>query len=209
MRMVAPAKYWTVDEVLALPEDGRRYELVDGVLLVNGVAVPDGNLAGVDPVMTPSPSWTHQYAVLELWRRLAEYVERHRLGRVIAAPADVPLERGQLVQPDIFVVPFAADGRAPASWADVGRLLLAVEVLSTSSIHSDTVRKRALYQRAGVPEYWVIDVDGRRVERWRPGGERPERHETIVEWAPSGAAEALRLDLASYFRAVVGTAAEA
>lgn len=209
MRMVAPARYWTVDEVLALPEDGRRYELIDGVLLVNGVAVLNGNLAGLDPVMTPSPSWTHQRAVLELARMLAAYVDRWLLGQVLIAPADVPLQPGQLVQPDIFVVPFAAGGRAPSGWADVGRLLLAVEVLSPTSVHSDTVRKRALYQRAGVPEYWIVDVDGRRVERWRPGGELPERHDTTLEWSPGGAAEPLRLDVAGYFGAVVGPAAKA
>lgn len=208
MRMLASPKVWTVEEVLALPEDGRRYELVDGVLLVNGVAVPEGDLAALDPAMTPSPTWTHQCAVVELARLVAAYVDRHRLGLTLIAPADVPLQRGQLVQPDIFVVPLTAVGKRPKEWADAGRLLLAVEVLSPSTARSDKVRKRALYQRAGVPQYWIVDVDARIIERWTPGSDRAEVQATRIEWFPDGAAEPLRIDLAAYFTSVTGSAAD-
>jgi Uma2 family endonuclease len=208
MHMLASPKVWTVEEVLALPEDGRRYELVDGVLLVNGVAVPGGDLESLDPAMTPSPTWTHQDAVLELARRLAEYVDRHRIGRAMIAPADVPLQHGQLVQPDIFVVPLTAGGKRPKEWADAGRLLLAVEVLSPSTARSDKVRKRALYQRAGVPQYWIVDVDARIVERWTPDSDRAEVQATRIEWSPDGATEPLRLDLLEYFTSVTGAPAD-
>lgn len=208
MPMLACPKVWTVEEVLALPEDGRRYELVDGVLLVNGVAVPGGDLEALDPAMTPSPSWTHQRAVFALARLLAAYAERHRIGDTMVAPADVPLQHGQLVQPDIFVLPRGAGGKLPMEWEDVGRLLLAVEVLSPSTARSDKVRKRVLYQRAGVPQYWIVDVDARIIERWTPDSDRAETLATRIDWHPEGATESLQLDLAAYFTSVTGERAD-
>lgn len=204
MHMVASAKRWTVEEVLTLPEDGRRYELIDGVLLVNGVAVPMGDLATLDPAMTPSPTWTHQRAVVKLVGWLDDYVERHRIGCAFAAPADVPLAHGQLVQPDVFVVPLTAGGKAPTNWTEAGALLLAIEILSPSTARTDRVRKRVLYQRVGVPDYWIVDVDARLVERWAPDDAGPTLHTTFIDWFPAGAAEPLTLDLAAYFTSVLG-----
>ena len=207
MRMVAPAKVWTIEEVFALPEDGRRFELIDGVLLVNGVAVPRGDLAALDPAMTPSPTWTHQGAAFELARLLAPFVEENGLGRVVMAPADVPLLTGQLVQPDVFVVPMTAAGKAPANWEEAGALLLAVEVLSPSTARADRVRKRELYQRAGVPEYWIVDVDARLIDRWVPNDPHPQTMMTELLWRPPGSPESLRIDVPQYFASVLGTSA--
>ena len=204
MHMVAPTKLWTLDEVLALPEDGRRFELIDGVLLVNGVAVPRGDLAALDPAMTPSPTWTHQGAAFESARLLAPFVEQHGVGRVVMAPADVPLLTGQLVQPDVFVVPLTAAGKAPTNFEEAGALLVAVEVLSPSTARSDRVRKRAFYQRAGVPEYWIVDIDARLIERWTPNDARPETLTSELVWQPAGFAESLRIDLPRYFASVLG-----
>src|SRR5436309_4474204 len=78
---------WTREMVLALPDDGNRYELIDGELLVS-----------------PSPRALHQRAVLCLYDRLGPFVRRHRIGVVGLAPSDLDLESGQLVQPDLFVV---------------------------------------------------------------------------------------------------------
>ena len=63
--------------------------------------------------------------------------------------------------------------------------------------------KRRLYQREGVPEYWIVDVDARLVERWRPGDERPEILTTRLTWRPDPAAPALEIDLEPYFAAFV------
>lgn len=198
MHMVAPAKVWTVEEVLALPWDGRRIELIDGVLLVNGIEVPNGDLEHLDRAMTPSPSWPHQDIVLQLGIRLAVYADQHGVGHVIASPAGVPLTPGQVVQPDVFVVPIVG-GRRPRSWGEAGSLLLAVEVLSPSTRRIDRGRKRVLYQGAGVPEYWIVDPDERRIERWRPGSDVGEILTITIEWAPPGAAEPLRIDVQALF----------
>ena len=202
MHMVAPARVWRVEDVLALPWDGRRLELIDGLLFVNGVEVPGGDLAHLDPAMTPSASLVHQRAVVKLVRLLADYVEPARAGLVIVAPADVRLAPETVVQPDVFVAPFVG-GRAPRSLVEIRTLLLAVEVLSPSTTRTDRVHKRALYQRAGVAEYWIVDLDARVVERWKPDSDVGEILTTTLEWLAVGAESALRIELAAFFSGVV------
>ena len=186
MHMATPQKLWTVEEVHALPDDGNRYEVVDGELLV-----------------TPAPSWRHMYAVRALFLRLHEHAAAHRIAAVAFAPADVRYAPRTTVQPDVFAVPLV-DGRPPRSWEDAGRLLLAVEVLSPSTARADRIVKRRLYQREGVPEYWIVDTDARLVERWRPDDERPELLTETIEWRPDPARPPLVVDLAAYFAEVVG-----
>jgi Uma2 family endonuclease len=115
---------WTVERVLALPDDGNRYEAVDGELLV-----------------TPAPSLVHQWAVQALYEQLSPFVKAHRIGRVFFSPADIELDRRTLVQPDLFVVPLV-EGRHPRAWQEVRTLLLAVEVLSPSTARADRQVKR-------------------------------------------------------------------
>ena len=182
----APKKHWTIDMVRALPDDRNRYEIIDGELFV-----------------TPAPSWTHQGAVLQLALRIAPYLKAEGLGHQVIAPADVEVAPDTMVEPDLFVVPPVA-GRLPRSWTEAGRLLLVVEVLSPTTARVDRVRKRALYARMGVPEYWIVDVDARVVERWRPDDERPEVLSERLEWRPDAARPALTIDLEGYFAEVVG-----
>lgn len=86
----------------------------------------------------------------------------------------------------------------------MGRLLLVVEIPSPGTARADRLVKRRLYQRQGVPEYWIVDVAARLVERWRPEDERPEILTEHLEWQPAPVREALRVDLAAYFGEVVG-----
>jgi len=198
-------KLWTSADLRELPEDrSRRYEVIDGILYVNGVEVPNGDLAAFAGVVTPAPSWRHGDAVEALFLRLHEYLASARVGDVRLAPRDVELAPDSTVQPDLFVVPLM-NGRRPRSWEEAGgRLLLVVEVLSPTTARDDRVRKRRLYQRAGVPEYWVVDLDARLVERWRPGDERGELLTEQLVWRPDEAATPLVLDLEAYFADVVG-----
>lgn len=185
MEMVSPAKFWTVADLADLPDDGNRYEVIDGELHV-----------------TPAPTFDHQRAILHLYSLLAPYVKDQRLGEIIVAPADVVFSDKRGVQPDLFVMPFA-NGRRARSFVDVGRLLLAVEVLSPSTRQWDRVTKRQLYRDHGVPENWVIDLEARVIERTTP---RDHEVETLAErlvWSPEGAGDALELDVAEYFREVL------
>ena len=196
-------KLWTVAEVLALPEDGRRYELIDGVLLVNGVEVPGGDLAAFSDAVTPAPSWRHGDSVQRLFLRLHACLTSARVGDVRLAPADIVLGEAGVLQPDIFVVPLVS-GRRPLSWEEAGRLLLAVEVVSPGSARDDRVRKRRIYQQAGVPEYWIVDPDARLVERWRPEDERPEILDETLAWQPDAGHAPLVVNVVAYFAEVWG-----
>ena len=180
-------KRWTVHEVRALraqPNDGVRYELVDGELLV-----------------TPSPTGLHQMAVDLLWAALYPYVKAHKLGLASTAPRDVDLEPDNTTQPDVFVVPPGEIERFLGS-QPVQQLLLAAEVLSPGSARHDRVRKRNYFQRNVVSEYWIVDLEARVVERWRPDDERPQIIVAAVEWSPAGTSAPFVLELAAYFAEV-------
>ncbi|MFN8574104.1 MAG: Uma2 family endonuclease [Gemmatimonadaceae bacterium] len=84
--------------------------------------------------------------------------------------------------------------------------LLTIEVLSPSTARNDRITKRSRFQRSGVPEYWIVDLDARVVERWRPDDARPEVLGTTFEWSPPGATTALVLDLVTLFADVWGQA---
>mgnify|MGYP001563090014 CR=1 FL=1 len=181
-------KRWTADEVREqLIDEERhwpRYELIDGELLV-----------------TPAPRPVHQIAVTELLLILGEYCHREPIGIACASPADIELEPDSITQPDVFIIPGT---RIPKAWPEVTGLVLAVEVVSPSSERSDRLTKREYYLRNGVPEYWVVDLDARVVERWRPGDARPEILAQELRWHPEGARVALVVDLASYFSRSLG-----
>lgn len=131
-----------------------------------------------------------------LFERLAPYVREHALGWAMLSPADISFTPRRLVQPDIFVVPQGA-GSEPTSWVQVRDLLLAVEVLAPSTTHADRLVKRRIYQQQRVSEYWIVDLDARLVERWRPTGERPELVSDILTWAPRPDVTPLRIEVAS------------
>lgn len=180
-------KRWTVQEVRALrdqPNDGARYELVDGELLV-----------------TPSPTGLHQMAVDLLWAALYPYVKAQKLGLASTAPKDVDLEPEATTQPDVFVVPPGEIERFLGS-QPVQQLVLAAEVLSPSSARDDRVRKRSYFQRNAVSEYWIVDLEARVVERWHREDERPQIIVDTVEWSPAGASAPFVLELAPYFAEV-------
>jgi Uma2 family endonuclease len=124
-------------------------------------------------------------------------VKKHKLGYAFVAPGDVIFSPRRGVQPDVFVTP-AVDGRRPTK---VDRLLLAVEVLSPSTARADRVKKRKLFREEGVPEYWIVDLDARTVERSTPGEPRPEILVERLTWSPE-AVEPLEIDLAAYFARV-------
>jgi len=178
-------RYWTAEDVRALPEDGNRYECIGGVLLV-----------------TPAPSFNHGYAVEFLRERLRDFVRQHSLGQLVAAPADVEIVARSMVQPDLFVARSVSGARIRAT-SDIAELVLAVEVLSPSTASRDREVKRRFYQRAGVAEYWIVDLEARRVERWMPTSERAELLSSALAWSPRGALEALEIDLVSYFAEVL------
>jgi Uma2 family endonuclease len=171
---------YTVDQVLAFPADGNRYELVAGELLV-----------------TPAPAPRHQLIVARLVAPLGSYLSRYSdVATVFVGPGDVFWSDQDYVQPDLLVTPA---GEVINSWRECRTLLLAVEVVSPGSAQYDRVTKRRLYQRVGVATYWVVDPDSRLVEVWRPGEDRPEIATEMLRWRVGPEAEELVIDLGQIF----------
>ena len=180
MGMPQAAERWTAEMVRALPDDGNRYEVIDGELLVS-----------------PSPQAPHQRAVMELVFRLIA-VARAAGHEVLTSPADIELDPFGMVQPDVFVQG-RVGGRLSARWNSGAPLFLVVEVLSPSTARADRQVKRRRIQQARVPEYWIVDLDSRTIERWRPDDERPEILAEAIDWLPPGASSPVTVDLRAFF----------
>jgi Uma2 family endonuclease len=178
---------WTVEMLDALPDDGQRYELIDGVLFV-----------------TPAPRLIHQLVAGQIHICLKQYLRGSSIGRAVISPSDV--RRGDRkrnrVQPDVFVVRLA-DARWPPYPFDLSDLLLAVEVPSPSDPAYDYQTKRELYLSNGVPEYWVLNADARNVSRWRGAADPGEVLSARLEWNPAGMPEPLVIDLPAFFEDAV------
>ena len=181
MSMPAETTRWTAERARALPDDGKRYEVLDGELFV-----------------TPAPTLLHQRALLYLIRVLDPYVSTHRLGELLTSPADIEFSEDRLVQPDLFVTR-EAPGKRAKSWRDIRGLVLVVEVLSPSTARADRNVKSRIYMEEDVGEYWIVDLRARLVERWRKGESRPEIVRSLLEWKPAAGSPPLVIDLGDYF----------
>ncbi len=137
---------WTYEDYLRLPDDGRRYEIIGGVLYVAN-----------------APSYDHQFAAAEILRRIANFVIPNKLGVVISAPFEVHLPGiAKPVQPNVLFI--AADKLPdPGIQMFTGAPALIVEVLSPSSLRRDQHIKFGAYEQAGVREYWIADPKTRSV----------------------------------------------
>jgi Uma2 family endonuclease len=181
-----PTTGWTVDMLEALPDDGKRYEIIDGELFV-----------------TPAPRRAHQPAVRRLLILLDGYLRSRRGVEVLHSPADIRRGERTSVQPDVFVVPIE-EGESAHRWPEVRALLLAVEVISPGTARVDRHQKRRLYQREGVAEYWIVGLDSRLVEPWRPGDERPEILTETLDWQAGGMKQPLVINVEELFEEVGG-----
>jgi Uma2 family endonuclease len=168
MSMPAMRPVTTIEELWALPEDGQRHELLDGV-----------------HVVTPAPTYRHQFLHGALFEALRGAVRGRGNLAVLSSPADIRLGSRTMVQPDLFVL--RIDPAAPPQdWSEADPPLLAIEILSPSTAVRDRGAKRRIYQQAGVQEYWVVDPDARLIERWRPEDTRPEIVDEVLTWAVDG-----------------------
>ncbi len=184
MSMATQVPRYTAVEVRAFPDDRVRYEVIRGELFV-----------------TPAPRTRHQRAVREFLMRLHDYVTTHNLGEALPAPFEVEFAADSAVQPDVLVLlrhdrPRLTDERF------YGPPTLVVEIVSHSSRRTDRLQKRELYQDFGVPEYWIVDIEQRRVERWQPGSTAPGIATDTLVWQPDSAVAPLEIDLPAIFKTV-------
>lgn len=140
----APGGRFTRADWEATPDDGRRYELLDGALVV-----------------TPSPGVRHQRLVGNLFTLLRDLAPAGTHAYV--APLDAFLPTGDILEPDVLVVP---DSAVRDDKVQAGVPVLVVEVISPSSRRRDLGDKLTAYRDAGVPAYWVVDPDGPRLRAW-------------------------------------------
>lgn len=132
---------FTYEDYAALPDNGKRYQLVEG-----------------DLVMSPSPSLRHQHIVMRLGSSLHAHALQRGLGTVYSAPTDVIMAEDEVYQPDLVFVS-NANGRMLQPDAIHGAPDLCVEILSQHNRKIDLQVKRKSYARHGVLEYWIVDPD--------------------------------------------------
>lgn len=148
--MSSPAETtrYTYDDLASFPDDGLRRELIDGELIV-----------------TPAPRPRHQDVGASLTARLWLHTQEHG-GKVYPAPLDVFFSDEDVVQPDVLFIRPEHQGRIEEKFVRSAPDIV-VEVSSPSTRRLELVRKRDLYERYGVPEYWYVDVETDRVEIYR------------------------------------------
>ncbi|MEX2551554.1 MAG: Uma2 family endonuclease [Actinomycetota bacterium] len=141
----SPARRYTYADLATFPDDHLRREIIDGELIV-----------------TPSPIVRHQRAVRIISFRLESYRQRHG-GEVFFAPLDVFFADDNVVEPDVLFIRAAHAAQVGENYIKDAPDLV-VEVSSPSTRRLELVRKRELYERFGVPEYWYVDLEAERVE---------------------------------------------
>lgn len=144
-------KTFTYKDYLELPDDGNRYEIIEGEL-----------------IMTPAPIPKHQIVSMELLLQLKLFVDKHQLGLVFHPPCDVLLTEKDLVQPDIFFI--AQKNRKIITEKNIqGVPDLIIEILSPATAYYDLIEKKELYEKFGVKEYWIVDPKKQWIEIYTLG----------------------------------------
>jgi Uma2 family endonuclease len=145
--MVISTKYTHAD-LLVMPDDGKRREILDGELVVS-----------------PSPLLFHQRIVRRLFEAFVRYLDRHPIGEIFVSPLDVIFDDLDVLEPDLIFV--RNDNRGILQDWIRGVPDLVIEVLSPGSVSVDRGPKLKAYARFGVPEYWIVDPDARAIEVYR------------------------------------------
>jgi Uma2 family endonuclease len=148
----------TYDDFLLFPDDGNRHELIDG-----------------EHYVTPSPNPRHQRILRELSLAIGNYLRTNPIGEVFFAPLDVVMSEHDVVEPDLLYLSRERAAQVLVPENVRGAPELVVEVGSKGTRKRDETTKRALYERAGVTEYWVVDPEIDVVRVYRKGPDAFER----------------------------------
>jgi Uma2 family endonuclease len=159
----AEARSLTVADYMKLPDDGPRYELIEGELL-----------------MAPAPNRYHQTISFNLTLILGNYVRKNRLGKIYVAPFDVVFDEHNVLQPDIIYFSRSRASALTTAGAS-GAPDLAIEIVSPGAEKRDRVLKRKIFARSGVEELWLILPEKRRIEIYRLAEDRDHPVEMVDE----------------------------
>jgi Uma2 family endonuclease len=158
MRPATPGVKLTYDDLLLLPDDGRRHELIDG-----------------EHCVTPSPNRKHQAIVWNLTGMMWTYLQQHPIGRAFTAPFDVVFSEFDVVEPDLLYISGVRQQEVLTEQHVRGAPDLVVEVGSPGTRQRDETAKRRLYERFAVSEYWVIDPELDTIKIYRRAADRYTR----------------------------------
>ncbi len=139
MTSILEKKKFTYEDYLKTPDD-QRYELIGGELTL----------------MTPAPVPYHQWLSKNLGFELNNFIKMNNLGKIFLAPCDVHLDEENVLEPDILFVSNENTGIIGEKNIQ-GAPDLVIEVLSESNAYNDLVKKKKIYARFGVKEYWIVD----------------------------------------------------
>lgn len=142
---ITEEKKWTYEDYLEL-EDDKRYEIIGGRLL-----------------MTPSPEFNHQLISARLEFLLMKFVEEKGLGYVVHAPTDIVLDRDNVVQPDILFILKENKGIIQKRGI-FGPPDIVIEIVSPSSQYRDIYKKKGLYEKFRIKEFWLVNPYMKSVE---------------------------------------------
>jgi Uma2 family endonuclease len=184
--MSVQTRLLTYDDLCQTPDDGKRYEIIGGELIVS-----------------PAPNLAHQDMLCDLYVIIRDHLRtRRQLGKVLLAPFDVRLSPHDIVEPHLLFI--------GQDWLDIlesGRYAmgppdLVVEIVSPSSRKTDQGAKLDLYARAGIPEYWLIDPATRRFQLFTLREGRYDEAAPVDGRMRSAVIDGLVLDPAALFAGI-------
>ena len=178
-----PLPRYTVEDLDRFPQDGSRYELLEGWLIVS-----------------PSPGTVHQALVMSLSAALHVHLAAGRLGHVYPG-GDVRRGANTVLTPDVLVL--SRDGRPGTEWHATADRWLAIEVLSPSTQLYDRNYKVDVYLALGLREVWLVDPRTRTIAVHRAVGAQPVIVADVLRWTAPGTDAPLVLDVAALFAQVL------
>ena len=182
MSMAIESARWSRDELERFPEDGNRYEVLDGELLV-----------------TPQAGFDHQFVAARLVHALYAYCAAHKIG-VVVGPGAVIWGKNEL-QPDVEVIPVAPPPPRNRTWQTLPFPILAVEILSPSGVSRarDLGVKRDAYLGRGIATYWVLEPDERCVHIWLAATREESVVSNVLRWNPKPAVAPFEITIDQLF----------
>jgi len=160
-KYLVQTKKYTYQDYLDLPEDGKRYEVINGEF-----------------IMVAAPSTFHQSVLINLVNDLKNFLNREKVGKVFCAPIDVKLSDRNVVQPDIIFVSQNNSNIITENNVE-GTPDLIIEILSPGTAYHDLIEKKEIYERFDVKEYWIVDPKKQRIEIYQNINQRFELNQRI------------------------------
>lgn len=158
-KYLSKKEFFTYQDYLELPDDGNRYEIINGEL-----------------IMTPAPIPIHQRISRIIGVQLSLFVEKYNWGEVFFSPCDVRLTETDLVQPDIFFI--AKENEKIIGEKNIqGTPDLIIEILSPTTAYYDLIEKKELYEKFGVKEYWIVDPKKQWIEIYALENDKYKLHQ--------------------------------